>query len=396
MIELTRRNLGKAALVSGLAAAARAVPGLAASPPGVSDEELLASVNPELREYARPMLAWRSGPPLPQTYRDIRKQAASPPQPRPGIPVTRQVIPVPAGVPAVTVYVINAGGTDRPAILHTHGGGFVMGNAGSEVPAKQAMARDLDCVIVTVDYALAPEATYAISTEQTHAALKWLHVNARELGVDRERIALLGESAGGGHAALLALAARDRGEVPVAFQCLVYPMLDDRTGSSRMPPPPIGQLAWDAPANRFGWHSFLGQTPGYAECPRRRRSSARGDPARAASGVHRRRFDRLVRGRGHCLRPAPDRRRRAHRANDRAWRLSRLRRGGRRDLDCTAVHSRKDGRPAPRVRPDSRLKRAPSAISVAAPPWWWRTWPTAPARRPPAAPSPPSRGTRRA
>jgi acetyl esterase/lipase len=277
MIELTRRNLGKAALVSGLAAAARAVPGLAASPPGVSDEELLASVNPELREYARPMLAWRSGPPLPQTYRDIRKQAASPPQPRPGIPVTRQVIPVPAGVPAVTVYVINAGGTDRPAILHTHGGGFVMGNAGSEVPAKQAMARDLDCVIVTVDYALAPEATYAISTEQTHAALKWLHVNARELGVDRERIALLGESAGGGHAALLALAARDRGEVPVAFQCLVYPMLDDRTGSSRMPPPPIGQLAWDAPANRFGWHSFLGQTPGTPSVP------AAAVPARAAT-----------------------------------------------------------------------------------------------------------------
>lgn len=276
MLELTRRNLGKAAFLSGLAAAAGSVPALAASQP-LSDEELLASVNPELREYARPMLAWRAGPPLSQTYRDIRKQAASLPQPLPGIPVTREVIPVPGGAPAVTVYVINAGGKDRPAILHTHGGGFVMGNAGSEVPAKQAMAKELDCVIVTVDYALAPEATYAISTEQNYAALKWLHANARGLGVDRARIALLGESAGGGLAALLALSARDRGEVPLVFQCLVYPMLDDRTGSSRMPPPPIGQLAWDAPANRFGWRSFLGHEPGTPSVP------AAAVPARAAS-----------------------------------------------------------------------------------------------------------------
>jgi acetyl esterase/lipase len=277
MIELTRRNLGKAAFVSGLAAAARAVPGLAASPQSLSDDELLASVNPELREYVRPMLAWRSGPPLPQTYRDIRKQAASPPPPLPGIPVARQAIPVPGSASAVTAYVINAGGADRPAILHTHGGGFVMGSAGSEIQAKQAMARELNCVIVTVDYALAPEATYAVSTEQNYAALKWLHANARELGVDRGRIALLGESAGGGLAALLALAARDRGEVSLAFQCLVYPMLDDRTGSTRMPSPPIGQLAWDAPANRFGWRSFLGQAPGTPGVP------AAAVPARAAS-----------------------------------------------------------------------------------------------------------------
>lgn len=276
MIELTRRNLGKAAFLSGLAAAGF-VPALATSRQTLSDDDLLASVNPELRPYARPMLAWRSGPPLPQTYRDIRKQAASLPPPLPGIPVTKQVIPVPGGAPAVTAYVINAGGADRPAILHMHGGGFVMGNAGSEVPAKQAMARELNCVIVTVDYALAPEATYAISTEQTYAALKWLHANARGLGVDRARIALLGESAGGGLAALLALAVRDRGEVSPAFQCLVYPMLDDRTGSSRMPPPPIGQLAWDAPANRFGWRSFLGQAPGTPSVP------AAAVPARAAS-----------------------------------------------------------------------------------------------------------------
>jgi acetyl esterase/lipase len=277
MLDYTRRDFGKGALLSGLAVAVGAMPALAASPPALSDERLLAAVNPELREYARPMLAWRTGPPLSQTYRDIRKQTASAPAPLPGIPVVKHTIPVSAGVPAVTIYVINAGGRDRPAILHTHGGGFVLGNAASEVRDKQAMAKELDCVIVTVDYALAPEATYAVSVEQNYAALKWLHANAGELGVDRSRIAVMGESAGGGHAALLAIVARDRHEVPLAFQCLVYPMLDDRTGTTRMPPWPIGQLAWDVPANRFGWRSFLGRTPGTAGVP------AAAVPARTAS-----------------------------------------------------------------------------------------------------------------
>ena len=233
-----------------------------------SDEALLAPVNPELRKYARPMLAWRKGPPLSQTYQAIREQTQSAmPAPLPDIPVSTQVIEVQGGLPAVTAYVINAGGKNRPAILHTHGGGFVLGSAKSEIPAKQAMARDLDCVIVTVDYSLAPEATYAVSAEQNYAALKWLYHQASELGVDPQRIAVMGESAGGGHAALLAITARDRGEVPVAFQCLIYPMLDDRTGSTRIPPKPIGELSWDAPSNRFGWRSFLGQAPGGASVP---------------------------------------------------------------------------------------------------------------------------------
>ncbi len=270
MIELTRRELAlRGFWVGATALLASAAPALAAPVASAkSDDSLLASVNPELRKYARPMLAWRKGPPLSETYKAIRKQAeASLPQPLPGIPVSIRKIPVSPGLPAVTIYVINAGGSNRPAILHTHGGGFVLGSARSEVPAKQRMAKELDCVIVTVEYALAPEATYTVSVEQNYAALKWLHDNAASLGVDRTRIAVMGESAGGGHAALLAIAARDRGEVPLAFQCLIYPMLDDRTGSSRMPNPPIGELAWDAPANRFGWRSFLGQTPGTAQVP---------------------------------------------------------------------------------------------------------------------------------
>jgi acetyl esterase/lipase len=97
--------------------------------------------------------------------------------------------------------------------------------------------------------------------------LRWLHEHAEEIGVDPARVAVMGESAGGGHAALLALTARDRGQLPIAFQCLVYPMLDDRTGSTREVPSPIGTLLWTATSNQFGWRSFLGQEPGGSTVP---------------------------------------------------------------------------------------------------------------------------------
>src|SRR5207302_7809118 len=90
---------------------------------------------------------------------------------------------------------------------------------------------------------------------------------AAELGVDRSRIAVMGESAGGGHAAMLAIAARDRGEIPLAYQALIYPMLDDRTGSSRKTPPYQGAVIWTPQKNRFGWSSLLGAPAGSAQAP---------------------------------------------------------------------------------------------------------------------------------
>jgi len=105
------------------------------------------------------------------------------------------------------------------------------------------------------------------SIEDNYAGLRWMHASAGELGVDPERIALLGESAGGCHAALLAITARDRGEVPVAFQALIYPMLDDRTGTTVHTPPFTGTVVWDAASNAYGWRSFLGVAPGGPDVP---------------------------------------------------------------------------------------------------------------------------------
>lgn len=122
--------------------------------------------------------------------------------------------------------------------------------------------------MVSVDYRLAPETTYAGSIEDNYAGLKWLHANAASIGADPAKIAVMGESAGGGHAALLAITARDRGEVPLAYQCLIYPMLDDRTATSRRVPPHVGTLIWTPEQNHFGWESFLGTKPGKATAPK--------------------------------------------------------------------------------------------------------------------------------
>lgn len=183
-------------------------------------------------------------------------------------PVTRHEVRRPDHPHAVPVHIVG-GRSDRPrpAILHMHGGGFIVGSAAEYVPVLQAQARALDCVIVSVDYRLAPETPFPGSLEDNYAALKWLYENSEALGVDPQRIAVQGESAGGGHAAMLAIAARDRGEVPVMFQCLTYPMLDDRTGSSRAVPAHLGTCCWTAKYNRMGWSAFLGMPAGSRSVP---------------------------------------------------------------------------------------------------------------------------------
>ncbi|WEK46293.1 MAG: alpha/beta hydrolase fold domain-containing protein [Candidatus Andeanibacterium colombiense] len=270
MQNLNRREFARltgAALVAGLAV--RSLPGFAQ---GEGDPRLAAldHIDPELRPAARQVLAssGQTGSFDEATLQAMR--AGTPPSPPllADVPTARVRVPAQGSLSEVTVYTVNARpGERKPAILHTHGGGFILGSAALELRYLQETAVALDCAIVTVEYRLAPETRFTGSVEDNYAGLLWLYRNAEALGVDRKRIALLGESAGGGHAALLAIAARDRGEVPLVLQALIYPMLDDRTGSSREVPPHIGVIGWDAPANRFGWKSFLGMEPGGADVP---------------------------------------------------------------------------------------------------------------------------------
>lgn len=257
--------LSRREAVIGLGVATAGLPAIARAQ-AASNSDAFKVVDPELRSAAAQIMAvTAAGPPFSrETLPGLRSMAskwAKPPLP--SVPWQKRMVPGLAGNPDVAVYVVNAKpDRQRAAILHTHGGGFIMGRVTTELDRAQRLATALDCLVVSVDYRLAPETRYTGSLEDNYAALLWLYRHAAELGVDRRRIAVMGESAGGGHAALLALAARDRGEVPLAFQCLVYPMLDDRTGTTRAVPPPIGTIGWDAKANAFGWESFLGRTPG--------------------------------------------------------------------------------------------------------------------------------------
>jgi acetyl esterase/lipase len=178
------------------------------------------------------------------------------PEPAPQ-PVERRIAGL-DGDPDVAILVTDGrrGRGGRPAVLHLHGGGFVLGSAAQEAVLAQAYAEAIGGVVVSVDYRLAPETPYPGALRDNYAALSWLHRNAESLGVDRDRIAVAGASAGGGHAAMLAILARERGEYPVAYLLLTYPMLDDRTGSA---PGASGHILWTAASNRFGWAALLGQ-----------------------------------------------------------------------------------------------------------------------------------------
>ncbi|AEG51269.1 alpha/beta hydrolase domain-containing protein [Sphingobium chlorophenolicum L-1] len=237
-----------------------------------AEEGYLALVHPDLRPLARQMFQFTAAAPAlsPATLAQWRATMLQYVQPTAAdVPIDTRIVRGAKGQPDVKVFLIN-GGRDgaRPAILNTHGGGFVTGTAAVDNASLQQICKALDCVAVNVEYRLAPETRFAGSVEDNYAGLKWLYDNAEQLGVDQSRIAVMGSSAGGGHAALLAIAARDRGEVPLAFQCLIYPMLDDRTGSSRPVPDHIGRLIWTAASNRFGWESFLGVKPGRPTVPR--------------------------------------------------------------------------------------------------------------------------------
>jgi acetyl esterase/lipase len=232
---------------------------------------LLALVDPELRDIAQRMRALtESYTPLSLEKLETRREAiaALAPPWLDNVRVQERRIPGADGAPDITIFIVNAKpGTKTPAILHLHGGGFNAGSSRAGMCQIQELAAALDCVVVSVEYRLAPETPFPGALADNDAALRWMHDNAAEIGADPARIALLGESAGGGHAAMLALATRGRSKYPICFLALIYPMLDDRTGSTRAVPDHIGAFGWNAETNRFGWQCFLGQEPGTDDVP---------------------------------------------------------------------------------------------------------------------------------
>ncbi|NHO55270.1 alpha/beta hydrolase fold domain-containing protein, partial [Acetobacter estunensis] len=121
--------------------------------------------------------------------------------------------------------------------------------------------------VFSVDYRLAPEVKYPGAIEDCYAVLKWVHENAQKLGIRRDKVVVAGESAGGGLSAALSLMARDRKQYKLAFQLLIYPMLDDRTATKTDPGPNFGEFVWTRSANDYAWHAYLGDAAGGASTP---------------------------------------------------------------------------------------------------------------------------------
>ena len=152
------------------------------------------------------------------------------------------------------------GKSGRAALLHIHGGGMILGSAKDMAWGPSGMAAALGIPVASVDYRLAPEAPFPGPQDDCLAGLAWLADNAATLGVDPARIAVIGESAGGGLAAAVALMARDSGGPDLAAQVLIYPMLDHRTGSAecRHNNRTTGEFVWTRSSNQFGWECLRG------------------------------------------------------------------------------------------------------------------------------------------
>jgi acetyl esterase/lipase len=193
--------------------------------------------------------------------------AATHSPPLPPTTTTSEIRSVPGrdGAPDVPVRVYrSAGGSSPvPAVLWIHGGGYMFGSGLTEDARLNSWAERFGCAVVSVEYRLAPEHPYPAPLDDCYAALRWMVLESG-LGVDPERVAIVGQSAGAGLAAGLALLARDRGEVAISYQLLIYPMIDDRNTT---PSTHLDAVVWSRGANALGWRAYLGTAYGEGEVP---------------------------------------------------------------------------------------------------------------------------------
>lgn len=146
------------------------------------------------------------------------------------VTITDRHIPGPPNAPEVFVriYAPQARKETLPGVMWIHGGGFIMGHPVMDDGLCQRFVEHVGCVVVSVDWRLAPENPFPAGVEDCYAALQWMVISASELGIDPERLGIAGASAGGGVTAALALLARDRSGPKLAFQMPLYGCLDDR------------------------------------------------------------------------------------------------------------------------------------------------------------------------
>ncbi|MCE7001700.1 alpha/beta hydrolase [Kibdelosporangium philippinense] len=191
---------------------------------------------------------------------DQMRDKVTPYEPTHPIDIRDEVVPGPAGAPDVAVRIYRRADREgpQPALFYIHGGGFIMG--GLEMADLYAIpiVDKLGIVVVAVDYRLAPETPFPGPVEDCYAALLWTAAKASELGIDPARLAIGGESAGGGLTAGTTLLARDRGGPALCYQYLWIPELDDRLATECMREY-VDTPMWNYPNAVFSWDSYLGE-----------------------------------------------------------------------------------------------------------------------------------------
>jgi triacylglycerol lipase len=194
--------------------------------------------------------------------------AAMPPPSDEGVTVSDRTIKGLNGAPDVPVRIYVPSGAKAPWPVHLdiHGGGYIAGDLETDRLICRDIVRGAGCAVVSVDYRLAPETRWQGSSDDNYAALLWIASEGPALGFDVSRLTIGGESAGGGHAAALAIRARDEGGPKIRLQLLGQPMLDDRTCAAE-PHPFTGEYVWTHALNRLGWGSLLGVEPGSDSVP---------------------------------------------------------------------------------------------------------------------------------
>jgi acetyl esterase/lipase len=153
-----------------------------------------------------------------------------------------------------------------PAIYYIHGGGMIVGDRWMGTGAIIDWVDDLDAMVITVEYRLAPEHPYPAPIDDCYSGLLWVGAHQAELEFDPGQLVIAGASAGGGLAAGVTLRVRDQGGPQLAAQVLIYPMLDDRNvTTSSYQFDGIGR--WDRGSNATGWDAYLGELRQVDEVP---------------------------------------------------------------------------------------------------------------------------------
>lgn len=201
-----------------------------------------------------------------------RAAAASPPSsPPPGIVVNQRTVEFDGHSVGVRIYApVHVPDHAMPIVVEMHGGGFALGSAASNDDSNAELAAELLCIVVAVDYRLAPEFPYPAALHDCVTAVKWAASSATDLGGDSQRIGLLGTSAGACLAACTALELRDSSGPGLTMQALIEPALDDRADSPSMSQG-FDAVFWNSSNALLSWQYYLaGRAPDEHTTPARR------------------------------------------------------------------------------------------------------------------------------